>query len=181
MGQTGFSATTTHVSSTDGVTPVAYYSDPYPNGFLKPSGSSLGLLTNVGGGISVPDRDQKGLYLQNWNLSIQRQLTSDLVLDVAYAGNKGTHLWQDLQYNQLPDQYLFLRGDLQRVVPNPFRGIVPTNQPLGGPTTTYGQLLRPYPQFTSVNAIGATSGSSIYHALEIRGEKRFSHGLNFLA
>ncbi len=180
LGQTGFSATTPHVASPDGVTITSYYSDPFPNGFVSPTGSRLGLLTNVGGFISAPDRDQKGLYMQHWNFSLQRQLPGDIGLDLAYAGSKGTHLWQNLVYNQLPDQYLSLKSDLRRVVPNPFRGIVPAAQALGGATTTYGQLLRPYPHFTGLNTIGSTSGSSTYHAVEIRAEKRYSHGLNFL-
>jgi hypothetical protein len=180
LGQTGFSAVTPHVSSPDGVTPTTYYSDPYPNGVVAPTGSSLGLLTNVGGGISAPDRDQKGLYMQQWNLSVQRQLPADIAVDLAYAGSKGTHIWQNLQYNQLPDQSLALKDDLRRVIQNPFRGVIPANQSLGGATTTYGQLLRPYPQFTGVMTYGSTSGSSTYHALEIRAEKRFSHGVNFL-
>jgi len=180
LGQTGFSATTPHVASADGVNIVSYYSDPFPNGFIAPTGSSLGLLTNIGGGISAPDRDQKGLYMQHWNFSIQRQLPGDIGLDMAYAGSKGTHLWQNLQYNQLADQFLSLRTDLQRVVANPFRGTIPAAQALGAATTTYGQLLRPYPQFTGVSTIGSTSGSSTFHAIEIRADKRFSHGLNFL-
>jgi len=181
LGQTGFSATTAHVSSPDGVTPATYYSDPYPNGLVLPSGASLGLLTNAGGGISAPDYDQQGLYMQHWNFSLQRQLVADMAIDIAYAGSKGAHLWQNLQYNQLPDQYLPLKTDLQRVVPNPFRGIIPATQALGGATTTQGQLLRPYPHFTGISTIGSTSGSSTYHALEIRAEKRFSHGVNSLA
>jgi hypothetical protein len=40
--------------------------------------------------------------------------------------------------------------------------------------------LRPYPQFTGVSTWGSTSGSSIYQALEIRADKRLSHGVNFL-
>lgn len=180
LGQTGFSATTAHVASYDGVTPATYFSDPYPNGFVVPTGSSLGLLTNVGGSIAAPDRDQQGLYMQHWNFSVQRQLPGEMVIDIAYAGSKGAHLWQRLQYNQLPDQHLALKNELRRVVPNPFRGLIPSNQALGGASTTYGQLLRPYPQFGNFTSIGSTSGSSTYHALEIRADKRFSHGLNYL-
>jgi hypothetical protein len=162
------------------VTIANYYSNPFPNGFVAPTGSSLGLLTNVGGAISAPDQSQQAVTMQHWNLSLQRQLPGDIGLDFSYAGSKGTHLWQNLQVNQLADQYLGLKSELQRVVPNPFRGIIPSNQALGGATTTYGQLIRPYPHFTGVSTVGSTSGSSTYHAMEIRAEKRYSHGLNFL-
>ena len=68
----------------------------------------------------------------------------------------------------------------QRAIPNPFNGIIAAAQTLGGATTTYGQLLRPYPQFTGVATYGSTSGSFLDQSLEIRAEKRLSHGLNFL-
>lgn len=40
-------------------------------------------------------------YVQQWNFSIQRQLTPDLVTTAAYVGSKGTHLTAELQINQL--------------------------------------------------------------------------------
>jgi len=41
-------------------------------------------------------------YVQQWNLSVQRQLTPDLIGSAAYVGSKGTHLTAELQVNQLP-------------------------------------------------------------------------------
>ena len=38
-------------------------------------------------------------YMQQWNLAIQRQLISNLVLEVAYVGNKGTRLERDIPFN----------------------------------------------------------------------------------
>ena len=40
-------------------------------------------------------------YVQQWNLSVQRQFTRDLVGSIAYVGSKGTHLTAELQVNQL--------------------------------------------------------------------------------
>ncbi len=181
FGQDGFRSLTPYVATVDGVTPITFINDPYPNGFVEPTGSSLGLLTNAGGAISVTvDRDQKGIYMQQWNLAVQQTFPLDMAVEVSYVGTKGTHLLQNLQYNQLPDQFLALREELRRTVPNPFFGLVDRAQPLGGPTVSAGQLLRPYPQFTSVATQGSTAGSSTYHALQLRAEKRFSHGLNLL-
>jgi hypothetical protein len=39
-------------------------------------------------------------YAQDWNLTVQRELTSTLGLQVAYVGSKGTHLQQELNINQ---------------------------------------------------------------------------------
>jgi hypothetical protein len=181
FGQTGYLATTSFISSTDGVTPLNYISNPYPNGFVQPTGNTLGLLTNIGGNINSVDRDQKTIYMQQWNFDIQQAIPGDIVVDAAYSGSKGTHLLQNLQYNQLPDQYLALGNDLTRRINNPFLGIIPATQPLGTAQIQAGQLLRPYPQFSGFVTTGSTSGSSTYHSLQMRVEKRFTRGLSFLA
>jgi hypothetical protein len=41
-------------------------------------------------------------YVQQWSLSLQRQLPAGIVASFAYVGSKGTHLVADLQLNQLP-------------------------------------------------------------------------------
>jgi hypothetical protein len=58
--------------------------------------------------------------------------------------------------------------------------------PVTGPTTSLPlkQLLRPYPffQFTGgIDSNGTFDGLSIYHALNVRLEKHYSHGLNLIA
>ena len=56
-------------------------------------------------------------YVQQWSLSVQRQLTPDTVATMAYVGSKGTHLSAELQLNQLapltsaPDSGIFLNGN----------------------------------------------------------------------
>jgi hypothetical protein len=103
------------------------------------------------------------------------------MIDVAYAGNAGVHLLgTDPELNQLPDQYLSLGDALSATVPNPFFGIIPASQPLGGPTTTRGQLLRPFPQYTSMQQQKASEFHSSYHSLQVKFRKRYSSGLQFL-
>jgi hypothetical protein len=56
-------------------------------------------------------------YVQQWSLSVQRQLPEDMVATIAYVGSKGTHLSAELQLNQLtppptgPDTGIFLNGN----------------------------------------------------------------------
>jgi hypothetical protein len=56
-------------------------------------------------------------YVQQWSLSVQRQLPKDMIASVAYVGSKGTHLTTELQINQLappptgPDNGIFLNGN----------------------------------------------------------------------
>ena len=179
-GQIGYLATTQYVATINSITPNALLSDPFPNGFIKPTGNSEGVLTNIGGAISSVERHQHNGYVQQWNFSIQRALGTHLIAEAAYAGSKGTHLPQTLRHNELPLQYLALGNELQRTVPSPFFGLVPASQPLGRATTTVAQLLRPYPHFTDVDSIYATAGSSIYHSIQARVQRRFTRGLTFL-
>jgi Carboxypeptidase regulatory-like domain len=41
-------------------------------------------------------------YVQQWSFGIQRELRHDFVINLAYAGSKGTHLTVERQLNQLP-------------------------------------------------------------------------------
>jgi hypothetical protein len=74
-----------------------------------------------------------------------------------------------------------LGPELLRVVPNPFFGIItnPTSS-LSARTVEYRQLLRPYPQYQDVGIHRRPQAQSTYHALTVRGEKRFSQGFSFL-
>jgi hypothetical protein len=101
------------------------------------------------------------------------------LIDAAYAGSHGVHLFSPLNYDQLPDQYLSLGGNLLNLVPNPFYGAI-TSGPLSTPTIQEGQLLWPYPQFTSVTAESASYGDSLYHAFELKVERRFANGFGLL-
>ncbi len=40
-------------------------------------------------------------YVQQWNLSIQREIPWDMIVDVRYVGNKGTKLYRGIDYNQV--------------------------------------------------------------------------------
>jgi len=177
----GFLANTTEVTSLDGATPFNTLSNPFPQGFIQPTGSSQGAATLLGQAVIGSPRNRKTPYAQDWNLDVQQVLAKNLVLDIAYAGNHSIHLVADYNANQLPNQYLSLGYNLLAQVPNPFYGTI-TNGPLSGPTVAREQLLLPYPQFTGVTLAGTTFfGASSYNALQVKLEKRYSGGLSFLA
>jgi hypothetical protein len=100
------------------------------------------------------------------------------MIEVAYAGSKGTGLPAQYgsQLNQLSDNYLSQGNRLLELVPNPFAGTVQTGT-LAQPTVQRGQLLRPYPQFTSLTLEGFPIGHSIYHSFQTQFKKRFSTSL----
>jgi len=176
----GYTSHTDWISSLDGLTPYNYLSNAYPNGLTPASGSSLGLNTFLGTNITAYDRTSRVGYMQQWNFNVQRQLPSRFVIEAAYVGNKGTKLTDtQWQANQLPTADLALGSSLQRLVANPFYGII-TSGPLAQPTVAYGQLLRPYPQFLNVTDSSPTAASSSYHALEMRLQREFTRDLSVL-
>ena len=183
FGASGYELTTAWVSSLDGVTPLNPISNPYPNGLLQPLTSQADVL-QLGQGVTIMDRKNlSNTYTQQWNLSVQRELPGGWLVEAGYAGNKGTRLPISLQFNQLDPRYQALGADLNRQVPNPFFGLVPTGQ-LSAATVAQSVLLRPYPQYTSVStlnpAIAQNIGSSIYHSLTLKVERRFTQGVNLL-
>jgi Carboxypeptidase regulatory-like domain/TonB dependent receptor len=169
------------VPTTDSeLTPVNPISNPFPTGILQPVQRSPNYQTLLlGTSISAPvpgTSSQHFGYLQQWNFSVQHQLMDGLVLELAYAGSKGTHLVGGPVLNQLPDQYLSLgAAALTKQVPNPFYGLVPFGT-LAQPTVQYGQLLRPYPQYTGVTAANDGNRDTVYHSLQVKLEKRFHSG-----
>lgn len=192
-------ASTTFTGTIDGVHPYSSLSLPFPNGISPPPGRSLGMegtqqfLTQVVQSITEVDRDNhpEG-YVQQWSLSIERQLPAQFSFVAAYVGSKGTHLAQySQQVNQISDSLLsqaaaqFATGgrsvvELLQAAPNPF--VVDGKAlALTAPSTTTGQLLRPYPQYTSVELAGQGSFDSIYHSFQLTATKRFSAGGTLVA
>jgi hypothetical protein len=64
-------------------------------------------------------------------------------------------------------------------VANPFYGQIPLSSSLGQPTVARQQLLRAFPRFTNVALFRDNVADSEYEALQVKFEKRFSHGLTF--
>ena len=185
-------AGTTYTGTVDGTHPFNSISLPFPAGISPPPGRSLGdkgtqqFLTQVVQSITEVDRARHPAgYVQQWNLNIERQLPAGFLFTAAYVGSKGTHLAQYAQQvNQISDSLLaqaaaqYAAGGRSAVtlldsVPNPFF-VNGQALALAAPTTTEGQLLRPYPQYTSVELAGQGSFASIYHSLQITAQRRFT-------
>ena len=183
VSQTGFNKSTSFVASLDnGQTFIANLTDPFPNGFDRPVGAGLGLLTNAGQGISFFNRDLALPFMERWEFSIQRQLPFQSVLEIAYVGNHGSDLRSNRQLDAIPRQYMStspVRDQaaidfLSAQVPNPFYPMLPRTS-LSGTTVSRSQLLRPYPQFTGIT-YDTNEGYSRYQSLQTRFEKRMAAG-----
>jgi hypothetical protein len=123
----------------------------------------------------------------NFNFSIQRQLSKNMVLEASYNGVAGSHLQaQLLDYNQDNPALLTAFGSIAQStqVLNSQVGSTLANSfniaaPYPGFKGTVKQALRPYPQYTLIDTYGGQgdhSGHSSYHAGIIRLEKRYGNG-----
>lgn len=179
MPISGFQTQTQWVGTLDGITPVAYLSNPFPTGFIRATNAREGLGTLLGQNVTGMDRGRINPYAQQWNLNVQHTLPGNFMFDFAYAGSRGLHLFGNLNPNQLPNDQLALGDRLRDLVPNPFAGRIATG-PVSAATVARNQLLRPYPQFNAVTIGNTSYGASTYHALQGKVERRFSHGFSLL-
>ena len=148
-----------------------------------PQVAPLGLTADagLGQGVFAVDRDLGSGYVQQWNASAQRELTSNLSIEVAYTGSKITHVGiPDTNLNQLTAEQLALGSTLTARVPNPYFGIIPRSSSLGDPTIPLAQLLKPYPQYTTVSLYRNNVGTTFYQGASVKLEQRLSRGLSYL-
>ncbi len=176
----GFSSSTPLTASTDGgLTPFNSLANAFSGGQILPTGNALGAATFLGQGITVWDSHPITPRSYQWNFDVQQQLPWNVLVDVAYVGNRGVYLAGNRQFDAMPSQYLAQGTALLNQVPNPFYGKITTGT-LAQPTITLQSLLTPFPQFTSVDVLNDTAGNSIYQALQLKVEKRLSSGLSVL-
>jgi hypothetical protein len=135
----------------------------------------------LGQGVFTVDRDLGSGYVQQWNLSLQREVASHLAVELAYVGSKITRVGiPDTNVNQLTVEQLAQGPSLLERVPNPYFGTIPRSSSLGDPTIPRAQLLKPYPQHTTVSFYRNNVGTTIYHGFYAKVEQRLSRGLSSL-
>lgn len=163
-------------STLDNVTPAFVLANG-PN--VQPIGTTPD--AGLGQGVFTVDRNLGSGYVQQWNLAVQREITTNLSVQIAYVGSKATHLGDpDANINQLTIAQLATGSALLKKVPNPYFGQIPSSSSIGQPTIAQAQLLKPFPRFTNVTFFRNNIGNSNYNALQAKIEKRFSRGLTFL-
>lgn len=166
-----------------------------PLGPFTPDGQN-----NQNGVILVPANSGRPADIQTWNLDVQRQVTKDLLVSVAYVGSKGTHLPAlNIIPNQVNPSFLSLGGELTMPATCLAAGTCP-KAIAAGVTLPYpgftclppdchsgniNQALRPFPQYGDFNQENNSftpdrSGNSTYNAMQLQVNKRVSQGLTFL-
>lgn len=168
-----------------------------------------GTVNALQGGVNFVDPNSgRPDRTYQWNLTVQRELTRDLVVEAAYIGNR--NIWastggsalavgfQDLNAvsPQLLQHYGFTVGNLDdanllntqwnrltqsQLATLAARGVgVPyAGFPTSGPfVQTVLQAIKPFPQFSSVISPVSPLGKSWYDSVQLQLVKRFSHGLS---
>jgi hypothetical protein len=140
--------------------------------------------------------------VDQWNISLQREIAKDIVIEASYIGNHGVWLNAGaggseahsvgslVSYDAVSPAVLqaaglgdltnaTVRTLLSSTITSPAAiaagfGKPYANFPSSG---TVLQSLRPYPQYSSIAQLWAPLGASWYDALQMKMTKRFSHGL----
>jgi hypothetical protein len=183
----GFTLTQSFSNSNNGITPTFTLAQGLPPWtappFVNPSVSNgANVAWYQGHEGTRPPEDY------SFNLSIQHQLSSSMVLDVAYNGVMGAHLQSgNLQINQINPIYLKTLGTsvltssitspaaIAAGISSPFPGFAA----LWGSRGTVAQALKPYPQYANIDTAaggGDHSGHSTYHAAIVKLDRRFAKG-----
>jgi hypothetical protein len=173
----------TSIRASYGITDVPWSADPYSGAYgvgLNPQGyqsSSTGAVFQLKNGpvansvvypslanlsnsqfnyqnVSYYPASRPITYYQETLLSVQHEIPFQTLVDVSYVFTKGTHLGFSRDINAVP-----------------IASQTPTSDCFSGTTA--------FPQFCSIDGV-LYDGSSNYNALQVRVEKRLSHGLSYI-
>jgi hypothetical protein len=211
--QAGYSVTTTSTISDDlgrtfkWATPAtgAGSFDPFPvradgTRWDPVVGDALGVNTLLGGALNTENGLRDHARQQRWRVSLQRQLSPSLGVEVAYAGAYNDKLPVTIRQDYLPEQYwdgsnvrnTAANTYLTAQVPNPYfinnfaflRTTDPvlyqrlaSNPTFSSATIQRNRLLRSFGHMTNLNYSNLPLGASKSHSLEVQVNRRFSNGL----
>lgn len=174
----------------DGLTwdPVTLYGASYNPGLLVNPGAAVQnspSVTDPNGGR--PPR------INQWNISLQRELTKNLVLEGSYVGNRGSWMTANglVSYNAVrPETLKNLGIDIttaadRTLLTSSITSAVAVARGFKKPYANFPdsgtviQSLRPFPQYGTIGSTWAPLGKTWYDAFQAKLTKRMSHGLEF--
>ena len=167
--------------------PQETISNPFPasNPLLPILGKGFG--TNLGrGGQALLWYDQNDHKARNdrINVNLQRQLPGQIVVSGTYFLNIGNQQYTKNLNNIDPRLEAKYQNSLNEQVTNPFYNyLTPTLFPgplRNQPTVSLASLLVPYPQYGGLYELGVLGAAERYQSLELKAQKMFSKGYNFM-
>jgi hypothetical protein len=181
---TGFSTLASFQTGDNGVTPAFNWDDGFPQNFAPPPNFSPYQLNGLGGTAVLPS-DYSLPRKLHWSVTVERQFGDDLAISGSYVANKGTHLYESQQINQLPAGAQTLPLTLLRAnINSPQAQAAGIREPFPGFTSLFGtratvaQALRPFPQYSDISIYGSTYGNSHYESFQFKLDKRYRGGLS---
>ncbi len=193
----GFSSNPSFSSPDSGITPAFAWDNGFPaythppffdptlnSGYNTAAGANAGMIT-----FTRPTTGGRSPYTENWNLTLERQVSPATSVSLSYAGNNSRFIpingGVGIYSNQLNPQYLVL-GNLLQQQASPATlaqaaAILPgIHLPYGNFVGSIGQMLRPFPQYAGLYDTNAAFGSASYHSFQGYVQHRMSKGLYLL-
>lgn len=120
----------------------------FPKGLVDPANFSTATTRT-----NYTPADYRTPYVQSWHFTVQREVATNLVFDIAYVGNRSNGL--------------MILGDLNQARPN-------------NPGQTLSiDARRPIPGFSYIQ-MSWNGGFANYHSLQMKVEKRYASGVYLL-
>jgi Carboxypeptidase regulatory-like domain len=169
-----------------------------PNPTATPFNTSLGRGTQIN---AFSRHDGFAPYAQQWNINVQHEAPWNILVTAAWVGNRVIHLTSQLNTpNQLDPKYFAQYGNVLSTCPaNAGNSVLSDTFSSGcaqadgfsvpyanfttdfGGSSTVGQSLTPFPQYSYIFNNFEGSGTTYYQGMQVQAEKRFTNGLSFLA
>lgn len=182
----GFNADTYTAPVLEGI-PTARFQDPFPasNPLILPVGKGYGRYTGIGGDTRWAYQDVKAAINDRINLSFQREVVNQIVVDATYFTNIGRNGTYDDRVNMSdPALSYTYKAELSKKVDNPFyHYLTPEKFPgqlRNQQFVTKGELLKPYPHYGVLTQQLTPGVRDRYHALQLRAQRPFAQGYNLL-
>lgn len=184
VGGTAFSAQPVRLSGNPPLIPSQTFDQALANTFGL---TSDGLITlnslGVPGFATLQEGSGAIPYTQNWNVSLSFELFKDTAIEVAYVGNKGTHLFMpNVNINPRNIDFVELLEANNVAAENTFADPLGRRNALGAVIAIQRNSINSaFMGFNTLNRYFDSSANSIRHAGYIELRRRFSKGLSFTA